>query len=147
MTDKELRKLRRQDLLQLLLAQGKETAALQESLEEKKREYDELLAGNERLKDKLNEKDALIEKLKMRLDDKDAKIHGLRTEMEKWRTNRRIELQEAGSIAMAALKLNGVFDAAQRAADQYLFNIRQMYGVQADGNRWTSDSDDIEEIT
>lgn len=39
---------------------------------------------------------------------------------------RTLMLEEAGSIAEAALKLNGVFEAAQRAADQYLENIREM---------------------
>lgn len=40
--------------------------------------------------------------------------------------NRRIQIKKAGSIAEAALALNGVFEAAQAAADQYLENITQM---------------------
>jgi hypothetical protein len=32
-------------------------------------------------------------------------------------------MARSGSIAEAALKLNGIFEAAQRAADQYLFSI------------------------
>lgn len=35
-----------------------------------------------------------------------------------------IKIQKAGSIAEAALSLNDVFGAAQRAADQYLESIR-----------------------
>ena len=31
--------------------------------------------------------------------------------------------QLSGSIAEAALKLNGIFEAAQQAADQYLYSI------------------------
>ena len=42
--------------------------------------------------------------------------------------SRRIALEETGSIAEAALKLNEVFEAAQRAADQYLENIRAAAG-------------------
>lgn len=43
------------------------------------------------------------------------------------RLNDRIILEsEAGSIAEAALKLNGVFEAAQAAADQYLENIKHI---------------------
>lgn len=38
--------------------------------------------------------------------------------------NRRIALDNAGSIAEAALQLNGVFSAAQNACEQYLKNIR-----------------------
>lgn len=38
--------------------------------------------------------------------------------------DRSICLSESGSIAEAALRLNGVFDAAQKAADQYLAQIQ-----------------------
>lgn len=38
--------------------------------------------------------------------------------------NRRLIAEESGSIAQAALQLNGVFEAAQRAADQYLESVR-----------------------
>lgn len=41
-------------------------------------------------------------------------------------SNRKIMLEEAGSIAKAALELNGVFEAAQKAADTYLENIRRL---------------------
>ena len=46
------------------------------------------------------------------------------SETEKKLEDRRITEREAGSIAEAALRLNGVFEAAQAAADQYLENIR-----------------------
>jgi len=38
--------------------------------------------------------------------------------------NRRIVMQDCGSIAEAALKLNGIFEAAQQAADQYLESLQ-----------------------
>ena len=38
--------------------------------------------------------------------------------------DRRLVVQEAGSIAEAALRLNGVFEAAQRAAEQYLISVK-----------------------
>lgn len=37
---------------------------------------------------------------------------------------RALIMQEAGSIAEAALRLNDVFEAAQRAAEQYLESIK-----------------------
>ena len=40
--------------------------------------------------------------------------------------NRRIMIKEAGSIAEAALQLNDVFAAADRAVQQYLENVRCM---------------------
>ena len=53
--------------------------------------------------------------------------HVLREELEQAREEldrREILLSESGSIAEAALKLNGVFEAAQAAADQYLRSIK-----------------------
>lgn len=40
--------------------------------------------------------------------------------------DRRIALREAGSIAEAALRLNGIFEAADKAAQQYLENVRRI---------------------
>ena len=102
-TAKELHKLSRQDLLQLLLAQSREVARQKESidelkgllkkerdlsnrLKEKLNEKDEDLARladklNEkdenigRLKEKLNGKDELFERLKHRLDEKDEELN------------------------------------------------------------------------
>lgn len=78
MTDKELRKLGRGELLEMLLAQTDEKESLEKQLAE----------ANEKLE------------------------------------SRRIKLSEAGNIADAALALNGVFSAAQAAADQYLESLR-----------------------
>lgn len=80
MTDKELRKLSRAELLEMLLIQTKE-----------------------------------VERLKKELEEANLKLE-----------NRRILLEKSGSIAEAALALNDVFESAQRAADQYLENIRSL---------------------
>lgn len=110
MTDKEMHKLSRRELLQLLLAQVTETEELKQLLAERE---DQLLELQEN-----------YERLRKRLDQKDAKIQDLKDTLREERTTRKIELQEAGSIAEAALRLNGIFDIAQKAADQYLENIR-----------------------
>lgn len=78
MTDKELRKLHREDLLQILIGQ--------------QRRIDELTAALEEAEGALNE--------------------------------RKIALEESGSIAEAALRLSGVFEAAQQAADRYTDEMR-----------------------
>ena len=75
MTDKELRRLSRAELIEILYALQKQN----EQLAEQNRQ----LAGQ--------------------LED------------------RRLRMREAGSIAEAALQINGVFEAAQAAADQYRF--------------------------
>lgn len=83
MNENELRKLKRVDLLELLISQGRE---------------------NEELRHKLAEAEQKL-------------------------ADRQIKTDEAGSIAEAALKLNGVFEAAQAAADQYLENIKRLGGA------------------
>lgn len=79
MTEKELKRLSRAELLELLLAQTEE---------------------NERLRQQLNQ---------------------AQTELK----DRRILIENCGSMAEAALKLNGVFDAVDRAVQQYLDNVRR----------------------
>lgn len=80
MTDKELRKLSRSELLEMLIAQIEE---------------------NQNLKQELLQAQAELDK-------------------------RQITIECAGSIAEAALRLNGVFEAADKAAQQYLESIRAM---------------------
>jgi hypothetical protein len=79
MTEKELRKLSRADLLQMLIEQSEELRILQT---------------------RLQQAESLL-------------------------NQREIALTKAGSIAEAALQLNGVFEAAQAACDQYMENIRR----------------------
>lgn len=79
MTDRELKRLSRAELLEMLLAQIEENKALKEQLQETR--------------------DAL--------------------------EDRQIVIEKAGTMAEAALQLNGVFEAADRAARQYLENIRR----------------------
>ena len=58
----------------------------------------------------------------------------LREELEQAKKSlekREIALNEAGSIAVAALQLNGVFEAAQAASQQYIENIRSLSDRQA----------------
>lgn len=80
MTAKELKKLSRKDLLEILLEQSKQMMALEQQLAQAREELE----------------------------------------------SRKIQLNESGSIAEAALKLNGVFEAAQAASQQYVDNIKSL---------------------
>ena len=80
MTDKELHKLKRSELLEILVEQSKE-----------------------------------IDRLKGQLE-----------EAEKQLQSRKIVIEKAGSIAEASLALNRIFSDAQKAADQYLENVRRL---------------------
>ena len=73
MAEKDLRKLSKVELLELLISQGRENIALRERAERAEAELAE----------------------------------------------RRIRIEESGSIADAAMKLSGVFEAAQKAIDLY----------------------------
>ena len=84
MTDKELRRLSRSELLEMLIAQTEENS-----------------------------------QLKIRLEQAEAQLR-----------DRRIEIDKAGSLAEAALSLNGVFQAAEAAAQQYLENIQRISSQQ-----------------
>ena len=131
MTEKELRHLRRPNLLQLLLQQGRESVDLQTQLSDTKAALVDAQAGNERLKAKLNEKDETIEKLKGRLDQKDIQIAALKRQMQELQNSRKMERDHAGAIAEAALRFNSVFEAAHNAADQYLSVFREIHGSPA----------------
>lgn len=78
MTEKELKKLSRTDLLELLIEQSEEIDILKRKLE----------------------------KLELALEQKE------------------ILISNSGSIAEAALRLNGVFEAADAATRQYIENVR-----------------------
>ncbi len=79
MTDKELRRLHREDLLQILIAQQKQ-----------------------------------IEDLTAALEDSEKALN-----------DKKIAIEESGSLAEAALKLNDVFTSAQQAADMYVNETRE----------------------
>lgn len=119
MADRELKRLRRRELLQMLLVQCEETEKYTKEAQELRAELNDLTERYERLIGKLNIKDE-------RLNQKDAKIAELKNTIEEMKASREIELEEAGSIAEAALRLNGVFEAAQRAAEQYLMNVKKL---------------------
>ena len=78
-TEKELRKLNRTELLEMLIAQSKRLNRVEE----------ELLAAQKELE------------------------------------RRKIAITTSGSLAEAALKLNGIFEAADQAAAQYLDSLRE----------------------
>ena len=151
MTEKELHKLRRHDLLQLLLAQGREAAQLRTRIEETTAELEQVRETNQRFIERMDEKDAqigklkerldekdiqvdrfkgrlkekddLIEKLKGRLDQKDIQIGECRSVIEEYRSGRIFEMGGQVSIAEVGQKLEGIFTAAQKAVDQYLEEI------------------------
>ncbi len=92
MTEKDLKRLGRMELLEIIA--------------EMKRREIELTA-------RLDEANGAIEALKHQIED------------------RKIRISKAGSIAEAALELNGVIESAQQAADEYLQSV---YDANSDMN-------------
>ena len=74
MTEKELHKLSREDLLRLLLMQSREIDRQRSQMEASDAECAELRASLEGLKDKLIEKDEQIEQIMKTLDEKEEQL-------------------------------------------------------------------------
>lgn len=139
MTEKELQKLKRHEVLGLLLLQVKEADELREQLtatgeslrtaeetvERLKNRLDEKDEQLERLKERLNEKDMQINRLKNRLDRKDERIRQLTAEIEEYWQDTLDHSEREGSIAEAALRLSGIFEAAQKAVNAYTEAVRR----------------------
>ena len=62
----------------------------------------------------------IIYELKKSNDEKDAQIQQLQAALD----DKTLRVAQAGSIAQAALSINGVFEAAQAAANQYLASVK-----------------------
>lgn len=88
LNDKQIQRLRRGELLEILIESSRENEMLRGQVEGL---HDEIASLNGRLSD------------------------------------RSIKIEKAGTLAEAALSLNGVFDAAQAAAQQYLDNLQALY--------------------
>lgn len=139
MTEKELGRLKRPDLLALLVAQGQEAAATQAQLIETqamleeaqqltgrlKERLDEKDEQIERLKDKLNEKDAQLERLKARLDEKDNRISALAGQIDDLTSGRFLEMEGIRTLTDISTRLDLMLRMAQKAASQYLEEVRQ----------------------
>lgn len=62
----------------------------------------------------------IIYELQRQKEAAEAQADQLRQRLEE----KEIRIAKAGSIAEAALQINGIFEAAQAAADQYLASVR-----------------------
>ena len=73
--------------------------------------------GRRELLELLEEKEEEVERLNRALAD-----------MEKKLSDRTIRIGQAGSIAEASLAVSGIFEAAEKAASQYLENVERLSG-------------------
>ena len=65
--------------------------------------------------DLLTEQNAVIEELQLRVEKLEVQLQ-----------DKSIKIDQAGSLAEAAIEVNGVIEAAQKAAQQYLDNIESL---------------------
>lgn len=122
MTEKELHKLTRQDLLELLLAQSKEVVRLKTVIQSLETEQEQTRVGFNRLKGKLDDKDAQIERLKGKLDQKDRTIVSLEKKAEEWRAGKRTELvSQVDQIRASAERMK----RAMREKDVQIQELKQ----------------------
>lgn len=132
------------DLEYLKAEHEKETSQLKKELEQAKAAMKEQAnsVNEAELEAQKSQFEQTVESLKaqhqqdldaLREEHKEETAH-LREELEQARKSlekREIALNEAGSIAVAALQINGVFEAAQAASQQYIENIRSLSDRQA----------------
>ena len=69
----------------------------------------------------------LLEVIKM-LQDENHTLERRIKELEKQLDDKRIIIQNAGSIAEASMQLNKIFEVAQETANQYINSVNVMYG-------------------
>lgn len=113
MADKELRRLKRGELLEMLLMQCREMERLQREADEMKKQFAEMAESYGRLKKKLDVKDE-------RLNQKDAKIAQLSSELAELRECREEEWKEMESLTERVLRLSSIFQEVWQKARQYL---------------------------
>ena len=101
MTEKELLRLKKSELLEIMLAQSKE-----------------------------------IDSLRAQLAEAKAKLE-----------DRRIRIQESGSIAEASLKLTQIFEEAQKAADLYVENVKRSAEKTQEAEQWETERQEAEKRT
>lgn len=106
MTDKELRKLRRSELLEMLIEQKKIAAA------EEKRAADEMSLREEK-EAQLQELDATYQRLRRKLDDKDQKINELRAALEELSAK-----VDPDTLAKTSARLNKAVELFEKAAEK-----------------------------
>ena len=151
MTEQEMKKLSRGELLQIIVMQSKENEELRAQcnlqLEQVKaqlnREIDQLKSLRATETDELNALHAEeLENLQAQLEEVRAQsaaeiedmkarhateVERLVTELKQMRgelTDRKIIIAQSGNIAEAAMNLNHIFEDAERAVEQYKENIR-----------------------
>ena len=117
MTDKEMRKLKRRELLQMLLVQCEETERLQQETDEMKEQMDAVMESYERLKKKLDVKDE-------RLNQKDEMIAGLKNEIAELKAAADVQAESADPVSEAAVRLGEIFEEAQKVLEQYMADIK-----------------------
>ena len=70
----------------------------------------------------------MTEKELLKLKKQSREIDSLRAQLEEAKAelaDKRINIEESGSIAEASLKLTRIFEEAQKAADLYLENVKR----------------------
>ena len=106
MTDKELRKLRRSDLLEMLIEQKKIVASNEKQVEKER-------ADRGALERRLQEMDETVQWLRKKLDEKDQTIHELRAALEE---RDRKGANGESSIDSVTAKLNKAVEVFEKAA-------------------------------
>ncbi len=123
MKEKDLNKLRRQDLLQLLLTETREWNRQEEELTELRGSLERLHSGNERLVERIREKEEQYERLYERLQHKHETLNTLRVQRSEQTKRTSLRLSDVSSESEVSHRLGRILASAQRQADAYLTSL------------------------
>ena len=116
MTEKELRKLRRRGLLDLLMQQSEEVARRQREIEALEEENNSAHLEAERLRERFDAAEQRVKDLVAQLDEVDEELAQLENATDEIRT---------GSVSDVSRAISEIFENAQAQADAYLESIRE----------------------
>lgn len=119
MTEKEIKRLTRPELLEELFKYANANADLQLHIDN---HQEEMRALRSRMQAEIDSAQKQIKRLKKELGDIQLQnVGGSRKSAKK-----DIEIEDAGNIAEATLAITGIFETAQQTADLYVSKVREM---------------------
>ena len=142
MEDQELRKLKRVELLEIMVEQGKAVGELRQQMEEQEKHSQEMEAElqektetierflcnicpvREEMQKQVQQISIVYKRLRNRLNEKDDSIRSLQAALDEERAHP-IVFEKTDSLDDAAEELNRIFQDAQKAATQYLEMIKK----------------------
>lgn len=119
MTERELKRLSRAELLEELFKYANSNAELQLRLDN---QQEEMKAMQAKMQAEIDEAKTRYMQMKKNLEREKLSYRSLSKKL----SSHSLDIQNSGNIAEATLKMTGIFETAQKTADLYVKNVRDM---------------------